>query len=30
MNWKGWAFAIAVVILIAYLMLSNGMFMHGD
>ncbi len=30
MTWKGWVIAIAAVILIFYLMIINGFFMHGD
>jgi hypothetical protein len=29
-NRKGWLLAIAAIILLAYLMFTNGFFMHGD
>jgi len=29
-TWKGWAITIGLALLIGWLMLESGMFMHGD
>jgi hypothetical protein len=29
-NWKGWLIAVGLVLLLGWLMVENGFFMHGD
>ena len=30
MSWRGWLFAVGLVLLLGWLMFESGWFMHGD